>query len=129
MAEHLRTPDGLPAHAEQPQKDFYDIWLLANQFAFDGALLTKAIAATFKNRKTGVDVAPIAFTPDFTEQASTHAQWTAFRNRLPHTECPKNLSEVVPFLAKFLLPIARACESFESFEQRWPPGGPWTLRP
>ena len=23
-------------------KDFYDVWLLASQFAFDGALLTKA---------------------------------------------------------------------------------------
>jgi hypothetical protein len=32
----------------------------------------------------------------------------------------------VPFLAEFLLPIARACAGGESFEQRWPPVGPWT---
>lgn len=32
-------------------KDFYDVWLLARQFAFDGALLTKAIAATFSDRR------------------------------------------------------------------------------
>ncbi len=49
-------------------KDFYDVWLLARQFAFDGALLAKAIAATFANRETAIDVAPIAFTPKFTEQ-------------------------------------------------------------
>jgi hypothetical protein len=36
------------------------------------------------------------------------------------------LADVVPFLADFLLPIARACESGASFEQRWPPGGRWT---
>lgn len=61
-------------------KDFHDIWLLASQFAFDGAVLAKAIAATFSNRATAIDAAPIAFTPEFTEQASTLAQWTAFRS-------------------------------------------------
>lgn len=107
-------------------KDFYDVWLLASQFAFDGALLAKAVAATFANRETAIDVAPIALTPDFTEQASTRAQWTAFRNKLPNTECPAKLSEAVTFLAEFLLPIARACANGESFNQRWAPGGPWT---
>lgn len=107
-------------------KDFYDVWLLASQFTFDGAVLAKAIAATFKNRETAIDVAPIAFTPDFTEQASTLAQWTAFRKKLPNAACPEKLSDVVPFLSEFLLPIARASGSGTSFEGRWPPGGPWT---
>lgn len=105
-------------------KDFYDVWLLASQFAFDGTVLAKAITATFKNRETALDVAPIAFTPDFTEQASTLAQWTAFRKKLPNTECPERLAEVVPFLSEFLLPIARAAAAGEDFDQRWPPGGP-----
>jgi len=109
-------------------KDFYDVWFLARQFAFEGAVLAEAIAATFKNRETAIDVVPIAFTPDFTEQASTLAQWTAFRKKLPNTECPEKLSEVVPFLTEFLLPIARAHDRGDSFEQRWPPGGPWTNR-
>jgi hypothetical protein len=106
-------------------KDFYDLWLLASQYAFDGALLAKAIAATFANRDTAIDVAPIAFTPNFTEQGSTLAQWTAFRNKLPNTECPAKLSKVVTFLAGFLLPIARALASGESFDRHWSPGGPW----
>lgn len=107
-------------------KDFYDVWLLASQFPFDGAVLAKAIAATFENRVTSIDIAPIAFTPDFTEQASTLAQWTAFRSKLPSTEVPPKLSDVVPFLAAFLLPIARECAQGENFDQRWMPGGPWT---
>ena len=106
-------------------KDFYDVWLLASQYAFDGALLAKAIAATFANRATAIDMAPIAFTPDFTEQGSTLAQWTAFRNKLPNTECPTKLSNVVTILAGFLLPIARALASGESFDRHWSPGGPW----
>lgn len=107
-------------------KDFYDVWLLARQFAFDGAVLAKAIAATFANRETAIDVAPIAFTPEFTKQTSTVTQWNAFRKKLPNTECPETLADVVPFLAEFLLPIARACAAGESFERRWPPGGSWT---
>lgn len=55
-------------------KDFYDVWLLARHFAFDGSVLAKAIAATFANRETAIDVEPIAFTPAFTAQASTVAQ-------------------------------------------------------
>lgn len=106
-------------------KDFYDVWLLASQFAFDGAVLAKALTATFKNRETAMDVAPIAFTPDFTEQTSTLAQWAAFRSRLPNAACPSTLADVVPCLSEFLLPIARACESGESFNQSWSPGGPW----
>lgn len=107
-------------------KDFYDVWLLARQFDFDGTPLANAIAATFANRETAIDVAPIAFTPEFTEQASTLAQWTAFRKKLRNTECPETLAEVVPFLTLFLLPVARACAGGEGFEQHWPAGGPWT---
>lgn len=106
-------------------KDFYDVWLLGSQFTFDGKLLAKAIAATFTNRGTSIELAPIAFTPDFTEQSSTLAQWTAFRNRLPNAQCPEKLSEVTTFLAEFLLPVAGACATGETFELRWTPGGPW----
>lgn len=107
-------------------KDFYDVWLLASQFAFEGALLARAITATFAHRETAIDVAPIALTPAFTEQASTLAQWSAFRRKLPNTECPEKLADIVPFLGDFLLPIAGACAAGERFDQglRWRPGGP-----
>ena len=31
-------------------KDYYDIYYLANKFAFDGAVLTEALRKTFVNR-------------------------------------------------------------------------------
>ena len=107
-------------------KDFYDVWLLARAFAFDGMLLAKAITATFAHRGTTLDVAPLAFTPEFTEQSSTRAQWSAFRKKLPTSACPERLVEVVTVIEPFLLPVARACADSERFEQHWPPGGPWT---
>jgi hypothetical protein len=106
-------------------KDFYDLWLLANQFSFDGALLATAITATFANRGTAIDVAPIAFTTEFTEQASTMAQWTAFRKRLASTPMPDRLADVVVVLSTFLLPVARACSTGVKFDQHWTRGGPW----
>jgi predicted nucleotidyltransferase component of viral defense system len=106
-------------------KDFYDIWLLATQFSFDGNSLAKAVAATFANRETAIDVAPIAFTPEFTEQPSTRAQWSAFRSRLPNAACPEELSELVTVISEFLLPVAGACAKSERFASRWPPGGRW----
>ena len=33
-------------------KDYYDIWLLSQQFDFDGANLVRAIEATFRRRRT-----------------------------------------------------------------------------
>jgi hypothetical protein len=111
--------------ANSRMKDFYDVWLLASRLPFDGDALAKAVIATFANRGSSIDVAPIAFTPDFTEQSSTLAQWNAFRTRLFNVECPEKLSEVVTVLAAFLLPVARACATAASFELRWSPGGPW----
>ncbi len=33
-------------------KDFYDLWILSSQFEFDGAVLMKAVKATFERRGT-----------------------------------------------------------------------------
>jgi len=57
--------------ANSRMKDFYDIWLLASQFPFEGKLVAMAVSATFANRETAIDVSPIAFMSDFTEQPST----------------------------------------------------------
>ena len=106
-------------------KDFYDVWLVARQFEFDGATLAKAIAATFNNRRTALDVAPIAFTPEVAEQATTLAQWTAFRGRLPNTACTERLADVETLLSDFLLPIVSAAADSERVDRRWRRGGPW----
>lgn len=109
-------------------KDFYDVWLLAKHHAFEGTPLANAIAATFANRETAIDLEPVAFTSEYTEQATTLAQWSAFRKRLPGPSCPASLAELTRFLAEFLLPVASALGNRESFDRRWPAGGPWSER-
>ena len=114
--------------ANSRMKDFYDVWLLASQFPFDGRILADAVGATFKNRGTDFDLAPIAFSPDFTEQPSTLAQWRAFRSRQPTNGCPERLSDVVAFLSAFLIPVAKACAEGVSVFMRWPAGGGWAAK-
>jgi hypothetical protein len=101
--------------------------------AFVSAVLATAIAAMFENREAAIDVAPIAFTPDFTEQASTLAQCTAFRKKLPNAECPETLADVVPLLVEFLLLVAPRLRGRvsrlhrgETFDASWKVGGGWS---
>jgi predicted nucleotidyltransferase component of viral defense system len=52
--------------ANSRMKDFYDLYVLARDFAFDGATLTAAIKATFKRRKTEIPhETPLALTEEF----------------------------------------------------------------
>jgi hypothetical protein len=113
--------------ANTRMKDFHDVWLLAKHFPFDGQILAKAVSATFAHRDTVIDVNPIAFTPEFTEQATTVAQWTAFRSRLAIDAVPEHLPVIIEALVDFLLPVARACQGagVAPFTERWLPGGPW----
>jgi predicted nucleotidyltransferase component of viral defense system len=65
--------------ANSRMKDFYDLAVLAREFDFDGALLTQAIRATFKRRKTLLPTTtPIALTPAFAEDATKKTQWLGF---------------------------------------------------
>lgn len=105
-------------------KDFFDIWLMARQFDFDGALLARSVTSTFKNRKTAIDPAPVALTPTFTESPTTEAQWRAFVRRGKFTDVPARLEDVAAELAVFLQPVAAGCIA-GSFEQTWKAPGPW----
>lgn len=50
--------------ANTRMKDFFDVWLLARGFTFEGATLARAITATFRRRKTPIPAdVPLALTP------------------------------------------------------------------
>lgn len=59
-------------------KDFYDIWILARQFDYEGPKLTRAVKATFLHRATEIESSPVALTPGFAETQSARIGWTAF---------------------------------------------------
>ena len=85
-------------------KDYYDLWLLTENFDFDLALLRTAIERTFSRRTTELpSMIPDALSPIFATDAVKRSQWRAFSRKM-HLAVPE-LSEVVARLATFLVPV------------------------
>jgi hypothetical protein len=111
--------------ANSRMKDFYDLWALARQFAFEGTTLTDALRAAFERRRTLLPAEPpMALTPVFYDDPTRQALWRALvnRNRLPIPE--QGLGPVASLLRDFLLPQAAASQN-QVFDAHWPAGGPW----
>lgn len=93
--------------ANSRMKDFYDIWLLAREFEFDGDALAGAIAATFTRRKTGVPIErPVGLTETFARDPAKQQLWKSFSQAIG-AELPP-LDEIIEELADFLMPQALA---------------------
>lgn len=113
--------------ANSRAKDFYDLASLAREFAFDGRVLTRGIAATFERRGTSLpSEEPIALTGEFAADGAKQAQWISFlkRSRLTLETAPL-LGDVIAELRAFVLPPLGAARAGEALRERWVPGGPW----
>lgn len=107
-------------------KDYYDIWALSREVAFDGAVLSKAIVATFRRRKTDLpDGLPVGLSDEFTTDATKRTQWAAFIRRTPLRIAEKDLAVVVTGIRGFLMPLVAAMTTGAPFGQCWPKSGPW----
>lgn len=106
-------------------KDFFDIWLMANTFDFEGEHLSKAIRKTFEQRGTEISTAPIALESDFMADPHTQALWSGFVGRSSLVDAPARLDELRQPMRAFLLPIAEALRESGEFRGTWQAGGPW----
>lgn len=108
-------------------KDFYDLWTLGHTFTYDGLVLSEAIAATFGRRNLPEpEQTPIGLTEAFSNDKQKQMQWKAFLKQSVGAENQGlSLTEVVLFLAEFLLPILRVLATETAFGGVWQPGGPW----
>lgn len=108
-------------------KDFFDLWVIAKTFAFDGATLAKAVAATFARRGTALPVeTPVALTEAFAADAGKQAQWRAFLSRTTITLAPEPFPELLGAIAAFVMPLLKADAANAMASMHWPQGGPWT---
>lgn len=108
-------------------KDFFDVWALSREFAFDGATLAAAIASTFDRRGTAIpEGTPAAFTPQFASDEAKAKQWKAFLVRSRVVKEPPAFDALLELVAKFLQPAVDAARSRTDLRSTWPPGGPWT---
>jgi hypothetical protein len=107
-------------------KDFYDLYVLADQFPFLGETLASAIAATFERRRTEIStVIPIAMTVRFFHDDSRSVRWSAYVTGRDLPGAPSDFTAVGDLLLRFLGPSWDALAAAESFNAEWPPGGPW----
>lgn len=93
--------------ANSRMKDFYDIWLLSQSFAFDDDRLARAIAATFERRETEIPAElPDALTSAFAEDEHKQRQWHAFLENVARH--PGSLADVIAVISGFIMPHASA---------------------
>lgn len=105
-------------------KDFYDLWLLASRFDFDGSLLSKAVAQTFTHRETDVPTdVPEALGSDFAQ--AKEGQWKAFLHASDISDAPQEFARVIEQVRAFLWPVLRALSEAGELRGQWHAGGPW----
>ncbi|MCC5828357.1 MAG: nucleotidyl transferase AbiEii/AbiGii toxin family protein [Phycisphaeraceae bacterium] len=106
-------------------RDFFDVWVLAQTFAFDGRLLADAVRATFDRRQTAIEIEPVCFSDRFVTTPAKVAQWNGFIKNSRVAPAPTGFAAVVGHVEQFLKPIAQALAEDEAFERQWPAGGTW----
>lgn len=106
-------------------KDFFDVWVLGQNFAFDGRLLTDAIRSTFARRQTQIESEPACFAERFTNAPAKVAQWRGFIRTNRVVNAPAEFGQVVVHEQQFLQPVAQAISNSRTLDRQWRPGGPW----
>ena len=103
--------------ANSRYKDFYDIYILAERYDFDGTEFKEALKETFEHRGTGFDDI-YAFTDNFITSEIHQNRWKAFlkkKKALMNAE----LVDVVNLLRKLLLPIVDVITDDKEFVAKW----------
>jgi len=106
-------------------KDFYDIWMLARNYAFDGEILAEAIERTFINRKTDLATNASIFDPSFGRDTMRQVQWQGFIRKSRLSNVPEEFVSVTADIMMFLKPPVESLASGRKFHDKWEPTGPW----
>lgn len=108
--------------ANSRMKDFYDLAVIAERTALDGATLAAAIAATFARRGTALPAEPpLALRADFAQDVSKQRQWSGFlaRNRLGD----RDLAPTIAMLHALLWPPTQVAAAKSAATATWEPRG------
>jgi predicted nucleotidyltransferase component of viral defense system len=87
-------------------KDYYDLWVLTDQFQFSQAVLVEAVRRTFNRRATVLtEGIPAGLSKEFSSDAVKIAQWSAFIRKVGAGNIPPPLSDVIGRLHDLLGPV------------------------
>jgi hypothetical protein len=100
-------------------KDFYDVWILSERYAFDARTLSIAITKTFANRKTILGKNFQCFTPEFAK--SKQKQWDAFHRRvLGNSEfVSRDFLVIIEDIKIFLMTLVLSLIIDKIFDKKW----------
>jgi predicted nucleotidyltransferase component of viral defense system len=107
-------------------KDYYDIWLIAENFQFDSQALQKAIETTFAKRQTELPhERPVGLTPGFAE--TNRDKWKGFLTKLDlQNKSTEDFVDVVNKIWSFLkYPTWGALSDEPSKQLHWSPRKGW----
>lgn len=115
--------------ANSRMKDFFDVAMLADRFTFAGALLARAIRATFERRRTTLPRGvPVALSSEFADDAAKRTQWAAFV-RKAGAAGTADLPTTVERIANFVSRPLEVATTNGPWDGRWANGGPWSSHP
>ena len=98
-------------------KDFYDIYVLSENYDLDGEELRNAIKETFAHRGTSFDDI-VAFEPEFTEDTVRQNRWNLFVKK-KKAMVKVDFVEVIAQSKRLLMPIVEAIAKSEEFHSQW----------
>lgn len=107
-------------------KDYFDLWVFTESFAFDGEILKDAIQATFTRQRTTLpENIPVGLSTSYGNHSEKLMQWRAFLRRGKLRAATVPLPDVVTRLHAFLMPPLNALRVGESFTSQWLPQRGW----
>lgn len=87
-------------------KDYFDIWLLTENFDFDYIMLKTAIQKTFHRRGIALPTRPPAgLTSAFSDDPVKQSQWNGFLKRVSPPCSPDSLTSATKRISSFLSPV------------------------
>lgn len=99
-------------------KDFYDLYVLAHSFNFDGEELKEALKETFSNRGTEMKEI-IAFEPGFADDTLRQSRWKSFIRKKKALLDLTSLSDTIETIRRFIGPLVDSVGSGSSFSGQW----------
>lgn len=106
-------------------KDFFDVWLLSEQFTFSGKALSAAVEATFKRRGTERKGMPVTLLPDFAGIKDKQTQWKAWLSKNELDYAPPVFADVAKAVNAFLKPIVDSLLEGKEMKRDWNPQNGW----
>jgi len=108
-------------------KDYFDLWVVAEDRQIDGALLRGQMRETFRRRGTPIPPeVPDGFSSTFAAEEAAQRQWAAFlRTSGARRPASERFSEVVGRAAQLVLPPLAAAARDELFSGTWIPAEGW----